>query len=377
MTATAVTVEPVRRRSDLTAFIRFPHLIHRPEDPWIPPLDRERRAFLDPRRNPFFDYAEAALFLARRGGRVAGRIAAVRNPRHNELHGADEGFFGMFECVDDPGVAHALFEAAAGWLAERGLRTMLGPVSLSTNHECGLLVDSFDRAPAVLMPYNPAYYPRLLEACGCVKAKDLWAWELTWDQVPDEFLPLADALAEGSPYTVRPLRLADLDSAASQIWAVFNQVWAGNWGFVPATEKEFRHLVRTLKPILRPELTLIAERDGETVGALIGVPDAGPAFRAARGRLTPLGLLRFARALRHLDAARLVLLGVRAENRDDRVVLELGARAMRAARELGIRRVEFSWILEDNDAANGVARYIGARRSKTYRIYRRGCEPPR
>ncbi|GII04039.1 GNAT family N-acetyltransferase [Planobispora takensis] len=369
---TGLSVAPVTRRADMTAFIRFPYLIYRPEDPWIPPLERERRAFLDPRRNPFFDYAEAGLFLARRDGRAVGRIAAVRNPRHNELHGPDEGFFGLFECVDDPVVACALFDTAADWLHERGLRTVLGPVSLSTNHECGLLVDSFDRAPAVLMPYNPAYYPRLVEGCGFVKAKDLWAWELDWDRMPGEFLPLAERLDRDSRYTIRPLLLRDLDTDATRVWAVYNEVWSDNWGFVPATEKEFRHLVRALKPILRPELTLVAEDGGEIVGALIGIPDAGPAFRAARGRLTPLGLMRFTRAMRRLDAGRLVLLGVRARNRDDKVVFELGVHGMRAARALGIRRVEFSWILEDNAAANGVARYIGARRSKTYRIYRRG-----
>jgi hypothetical protein len=376
MAVTALTVVPVSHPADRTEFIRFPYSLYGSDDPWVPPLERERRAFLDPRRNPFFEHADAALFLARSGRCTVGRIAAVHNARHNEQHGGDDGFFGLFESVDDPEVACALFEAAGGWLRDRGLRAVLGPVSLSTNHEWGMLVDSFNAAPSVLMPYNHPYYPSLVEACGFVKAKDLWAWDLEWTWLRQDFLRLADDLGRRSRYTIRAIGLRDFDAEVGRIWALYTEIWADNWGFVPITEREFRFLVHAMKPIIRPELILIAEAHGEAVGALVGLPDANPALKAARGRLTrfgvPLGLIRFARALRHVDSARLVLLGVRTADRHGTVVVELGARAIRTARDLGIRHVEFSWILEDNAAANGVARYIGARRSKTYRVYRRG-----
>jgi hypothetical protein len=278
--------------------------------------------------------------------------------------------------VDDPTVARALFAAAEGWLCDRGLRTVLGPVNLSTNHECGMLIDSFDAVPSVLMPYNPAYYPPLVEACGFVKAKDLWAWELEGKRLPEEFLAKAEDLGAGSRYTIRTLSMRDFDAEVSRVLSVYHEIWVDNWGYVPATEDEFRFIVRALKPILRPELMLLAEVDGEAVGALIALPDVNAAFKAANGRLAhfgiPLGLFRFAREARRINAARLILLGVRERERDGGVVVQLGARAMRAREDLGIGRVEFSWILEDNHAANGLARYVGGRRSKTYRIYRRG-----
>jgi hypothetical protein len=145
-----ITVEPVRGRRDLNAFVELPFTLYRDDPHWVPPLRRERRNFL--RHHPFLDFGAVQPFLARRGGRVVGRIAAVDNPRHNEAHAARDGFFGLFECVDDIAVAQALFDACGKWLAARGLDTMLGPAGYSTNEECGLLVEGFDSPPTVLMP---------------------------------------------------------------------------------------------------------------------------------------------------------------------------------------------------------------------------------
>lgn len=173
-----VTVTLVEGRADTTAFIRLPYAIYREDPLWVAPLEREQRALLDPARSPFHRVGTVRLFLARRDGVVVGRIAAITDPRFNERHDARCGQFGLFECVDDIEAAAALFNAAAGRLRERGLDRMLGPLSFSTNHECGLLVDGFDRPPTMMMPHNPAYYPQLFTHCGFTKAKDLLSWSV-------------------------------------------------------------------------------------------------------------------------------------------------------------------------------------------------------
>jgi hypothetical protein len=158
-----VNAGAVRGHSELEAFVGLPYRLHRGSTVWSPPLRRDVRALLDPARNPFFDHAERELFLARLGGRVVGRIAAISDRLHDETHGDRVGFFGFFESVDDPAVARALFDAANDWLRARQRDTLRGPVSPSINDEAGLLVDGFETPSVLMMPHNPRYYPALVE----------------------------------------------------------------------------------------------------------------------------------------------------------------------------------------------------------------------
>ena len=130
-----------------------------------PAPDLERRRFLD-RKNPFFEHAEAEYFLAERDGRAVGRISAQTDERWDEFQGGNDGMFGFFECEDDPEAAGLLFDAAADWLRERGRERIVGPMDFTTNDECGLLVEGYDRRPMILQPWHPPYYKELLEGYG-------------------------------------------------------------------------------------------------------------------------------------------------------------------------------------------------------------------
>ncbi len=108
----------MRSRRDRRAFIELPFRLHANAEQWVPPLRIERRLFLSPRFNKWFNHAEAELFLARRDGRVVGRISAQIDRNFNEYQGNDWGMFGFLELEDDPEVLTALLDAAAG-VAER------------------------------------------------------------------------------------------------------------------------------------------------------------------------------------------------------------------------------------------------------------------
>src|SRR5262245_25815710 len=172
--AGAVIVEPVNGKAALRRFIRFPRSLYSPDSLWVSSLDFERMRFLDRRKNPFFSFADMQPFLCRDGaGREVGRIAAILNPRHSAQENRPPGFFGFFDAPDDPAVSTALLGAAEDWLRSRGAAIVQGPFNPSSNHECGLLVDGFDRPPRIMMTYNHPYYPRLIEAAGYQKAHDL------------------------------------------------------------------------------------------------------------------------------------------------------------------------------------------------------------
>lgn len=364
-----VDVRAVAGRRDLRRFLRLPWRIYAGNPAWVPPLESERRAFLDRRRNSFFRHSDAALFLAERDGETVGRIAAIENRRHLETYHDGTGFFGLFEAIDDAEVARALIDAAAAWVRGRGLGRLRGPMSLTINDECGLLLDAFDLPPVFLMPYNPPYYARLLEGCGLRKVQDLHAFRMDVPaQVPPDVARAAAGAARDG-VTVRKADFGRLAEELGRLHAVHSQAWAANWGAVPLTEEEIAALAHELLPWADRDLVLFAERRGETIGVAVTVPDFNRAIAAARGRLLPFGWLRVLRARRKIDSVRVLILGVLDGRRHRGVDAALYARTMEEARRKGYRWGEMSWILESNRPMLAVLERFGAERYKTYRIY--------
>ncbi len=364
-------VATVRERD---RFIRFQEEVYR-GDPWfVPPLLMERHEFLDPARNPFFRHADVALFLATRREEVVGRIAAVEDRNFNAFHGGRTGYFGLYESVDDPAVAEALFGAARAWARRRGLASLIGPMNLSTNYEAGLLVEGFESSPAILMPYNPPWYARLFEGCGLAKAKDLLAFSRSsHDPVPERFVRVAEKIRNHQGIRVRSLDLRRFGEEVERIKAVYNSAWEKNWGFVPMTDAEFDKLARDLKPLVRPELCLVAEDQGEPVAFSLTVPDVNQALKRVGGRLTtwgiPVGLARLLYWQRRIDEVRLIALGVKEGYRRRGLDAVLILDTIRRTRDLGYRGGEVSWTLEDNDLMNRAIEAVGCRRTKRYRVY--------
>ena len=371
-----VVVTPVQSSSDRDEFVHFPYSLYQGDPNWVPPLIMERKDFLNPKKNPWFEFGKVELLLARRGGEVVGRVAGVNDPRYNEFHKTNLGFFGMFECVDDLSVARSLFDAAAAWNRSRGFSQMLGPVNFSTNYECSVLVEGFDAPPVVLMAYNPRYYPKLYQACGFEKAKDLWAYELSSSvNAPEKVVRIAEKIRKKEGVTVRPINLKDFEAEVRRIKEIYNSAWERNWGFVPVTDQEFDHIAREMRPLVVPELILIAEITGDPVAFSMTIPDANFALKVARGRLThfgvPTGLVRLMLASRKIRRVRLVTLGIKEGFRKRGLDAILYLETLKTARALGYTGGEISWTLEDNHLINRAIESMGGRRYKTYRLYQR------
>lgn len=368
--AVKVEVVPVRRRRELTAFIRQPYAIYASDPHWVKPLEKQLRDQLDKSRNPFFEFADMELFLAYRDGVPAGRIAAIYNPRFIGAWRERVGFFGFFECADCPDVASALFASAGDWLRKRGVAVLQGPVSPSANYECGLLVDGFDGPHTLLTGHHPRYYQNLLEGLGFTKAKDLWSWRSPDGPEPPGRVARVDAAVRRRGVTVRTIDFRRWDREVSILRELYNEAWKDNWGFVPMTEAEFGEMARQLRPLSRRELTLIAEVNGIPAGFALSIPDLNQAIRAANGRLTPWGLLRMWSASRRVRRGRLVALGVVERFRGIGVEVALYAETLRAIRRIGLDgENEVSWTLEDNDRIHHCIKAMGCERTRTHRLY--------
>ena len=370
-------VRAARERRDLKRFIDLPYRLHARDPLWVPPLRRDVAALLSRTKNPFFEHAEAEYFLAERGRDVVGRIAAISNRLHNETHGDRVGFFGFFEVIDDQEVADALFAAAAEWCRGQGHDVLRGPTSFSVNDECGLLVQGFDSPPTLMMPHNPPYYIRLIEAAGFVKAKDLWVYqggsEERYVPVPERLARATESIRQRQGITLRPLNLKDFAGEVERIKELYNSAWQKNWGFVPMTDHEIDHLAEQFRPVVIPEMVPMAERDGKLIGFGIALPDLNVVLRSNRsGRLFPVVLrLLWALKMKRIRRARILLLGVAPAYQGKGIDAMLYHWIWTRSGERKIYWGEAGWILEDNPAMNAGLEKMTFTVYKTYRLYER------
>lgn len=369
MAGPSVRVEEVLTRKQRDSFVKFPWVVYRQDPLWVPPLLMERKAFINPKKNPFFKHAQVALFLALRDGKPAGRIAALVNHNHNRFHEDRVGFFGLFESLEDHEVSGALLEKASDWLRSQGMEVMRGPASFSTNEEIGLLVEGFHESPMIMMPYNPPYYAQLLEQYGFRKEKDLYAFIRTAEDMPERLYRLAEKLKEKNHFKIRKLRMAELKEEILRFKSVYESAWEHNWGFVPMTEAEIDHMASELKRILDPDLVFFVEVDGKIVGFSLTLPDVNQALKKVNGRLFPTGFIKLMYHFKKIDQVRVLLLGVAQGYRRKGIDAVLYLETFKEGIKKGYKRGEFSWILEDNEAMIRPLEAIGASRYKTYRVY--------
>ncbi len=353
---------------DLGEFIKLPFSLYADDPFFASPLIRELKAHFSG-KNPFFRHAEAKYFLARKAGRNVGRIVSCINRHHNEFHGEQVGFFGFFESINDPAVSGELFNRGSEHLAKQGMHVLRGPMSFSTNEECGMLLEGFDEPPMLMTPYNPPYYNDLCEQYGFVKVKDLFGYihEVT-DSLPEKILRVAD-IAVKKGITVRPIRKAKFNEDMMIFKEIYNSAWQKNWGFIPLTDEELHYSSERLKQIAIPDLILIAEDQGAPVGFLGMLPDFNVVLRQMKGKLNPLTILKALFHSKKIADVRLLLLGIREEYRNRGVDALLYREGFRGLRKGGYKRVESSWILEDNVPVQRIIEMGNGRLYKKYRIY--------
>ena len=372
----SVEVRAVSGGRELKQFIDLPFRLHANQPLWVPPLKLERRLFLNRRMNAYFSHGEAEYFLARRDGRVVGRISAQVNHAFNEYQKKNWGWFGFLEFEDDQEVLDGLLAAAQAWLADRGKERMVGPASFAMNDESGVLIEGYDLRPMIVQPWNPPYYKDRMEQAGMAKAMDLLMWNL---EVSDraKVLPVIFELAEKVEsehgIRVRPMRRRQLRKDMDSFAEVYNSAWSKNWDFVPYSKKDLDAYAQEIQLVFDKHWCFIAEKmdTGEVVGMAMTFPDINQVLARMKGRLLPLGWWHFLNKGRITDRVRVGFLGVKPEHQHTGVAAKLYVEHFNAA---AVRRQtggEMGWILETNTAMNRGMEAMGGRIVKRYRIFER------
>lgn len=352
-------------------FLEFPYKLYKGEEFWVPPLRMDQKKLIDVNKNPFFNNAEMAMFIAEKNGEPSGRIAAIIDHRFNEFHNQKVGNFGFFECIDDQNCADLLFKVAGDWLKERGMTEILGPSNPSMLDTPGVLTKGFDKLPYILMPYNMPYYDKLICNAGFEKAMGLVAYVVDKSIVSEDRINRAvEIVKRRTPgLTMRKVNKKEMRKEAEIIRLIFNEAWSDNWGFIPLTKEEFSHTADDLKLVIDTDLAYIAEVDGKPIAFSIALPDYNQVFKKMNGNLFPLGIFKLLLGRKKIDRIRTVLMGVHPDYRGKGIDALLHQKSIIHGPEKGMSTSEMSWILETNTDMIRVAERIGGYLDKEYKMY--------
>jgi hypothetical protein len=376
MALMATDIREIPIGGDLGPFLDVVETIYRDDPCFVRPLDMDLKDRLS-RKNPFFEHAEGTTFVAFRNGKPVGRITAQIDKSHQDRYGDGVGFFGFLDTIDDAEVCKELIDRAAAWLKARGMKRLRGPMSLNINEEMGCLVEGFDTPPMILMPHHRAYQGGLIEKAGLAKLKDVYAWKYVPGDVPARAAKAHAEVAGLPEVRVRKMDKAHIERDVRIVMDIFNDAWSDNWGFVPLSESELAKMAADMKLILDPELTRLAEIDGEPAAFVVALPNVNEMIRDLGGKLFPLGLpkLLYRLKVKGPSSARLALLGIRKKYRHVRKYAGLSTylyvEMNESAKKLGIRSGELSWTLEDNGPVNVGIKFMGGKIYKRYRVYER------
>ncbi|MEO8495109.1 MAG: N-acetyltransferase, partial [Planctomycetota bacterium] len=371
-----ISVVPVQTKRQQKQFLMLPWKIYRGDPFWIPPLRQNQKELAGFAKHPFYEHSQGQAFLAMRNGEPVGRILAIVNNPHIELYKEQRGFFGFFESIDDQEVATGLFDAAKGWLAERDILDIRGPMNPSMNYEIGLLIEGFDSSPQFMMTYNRPYYAKLIEGCGFRKCQDMYAFWGHVDMLETLDKKMAFVVEEATRRFGVKLRRMDTKNFVRDVRTfldIYNSSLAGTWGFTPLSEGEIDHMAASMKRLIAPEMTSIAEVDGRPVAAAFALLDFNPRIKKIDGRLFPFGFLSLFWNRRAIKDIRLISANVVPEYQKWGLGVVILSRLVPEAIAWGVREVEFSWVLESNHLSYKSLKRGGAKLTKTYRLY--DCGP--
>lgn len=360
----------VKNRTDLKNFIKFPYYLYKSEPNYVPHLFLDRIIFFNKKLNPFFKHSRVEHFLVKANNEICGRFSIIIDYNHNKFHNENVCFFGNYDLIYNKQLSKTIFNTIENYAKNQGMEIIRGPMNLSTNHECGLLIKGFDSPPKIMMTYNFPYYKELIEDSGYYKAKDLLAFLLDTEKMDLKRLERAsNTLKKRYNITIRKINFKRFKKELKILYHIYNSAWEKNWGFVPMDEEEFFHSSNMLKYFAYEDLILIAEVDSKPIGFIVALPDINKILINLNGKLFPFGIFKLILNKKNIKELRIITLGLIEEYRNKGIDYILIAEVVKNSIKKGIRFGECSWILEDNNKMNNALKKLNGEVYKVYRVY--------
>jgi len=367
-------VKAIKSKKELYQFLDFAHELYKTDKNYVPEIFMGQKDMFNEKKYPFFDEGKVQCFLAYDNGKIVGRIAAIKNPRYNAYHKSNIGFFGFFEFIESKEVAQTLLEAARDWLSSENYDYLMGPTNFSTNETAGFLVHGFEEPPKIMMTYNFSYYDPILKSIGLEKEMDMFAYMIYTDSASERSIKISSMLEERlkkQDIIIRDVNLKDFKNESSKIHEVYNAAWENNWGFVPFSDNEFKHLAADIKMLLDPKFAYVAEHNGKAIGFSISLPDINEITKSfKKGRLFPFNIIKLFLNKNKTRCVRIAAMGVVEAYRKKGIEAIFFAKNILEARKRKLIGGEASWVLENNTEMVQAAEKLNGQHYKTYRLYK-------
>lgn len=351
----SVEIRPISTKKEIRMFVDFANELYKDCENYCPPLYQDELDTFDKQKNPVFDVAECQLFLALRGQKIVGRIAALINHRANEHWNVKKVRFGWMDFIDDTEVSKALLDAAAAWGKERGMIVLNGPVGFTDLDHEGLLIEGFEYLAPLASLYNYPYYEKHLEAYGLTKENDWIEIQMTMpeDGLPERVGRLAKIVAERGHYRVDKVQNVKelLNKYGYSYFDVIDECYKNLYNFQPLTQRQKEYYSKYYFSILNFDfVTLVVNEKNEIVGFGVGMPDISKAVRRCGGKLFPFGWYHLLKALKakQIDTFDLLLIGVRPDLQGSGINAMIIADQFPYFVKYGIKTVETTSIMETN-----------------------------
>lgn len=373
----SVQIVEANDKSSKKKFIKFAIDLYKNNPYYVPPLILDELGTLDPAKNPALEFCDLQLFLAYRGQKIVGRIAAIINHRSNEVWAQKNVRFGFVDFIDDDEVVDALFNAAEAWAHNMGMDTIHGPLGFTDLDKEGLLIEGYDRISTMSTIYNYPYYKDQIERIGFQKDVD---WHEYYIPVPSAVPERHHRIAQivSQKYGLKVLKFKNLKQISPYVDKLFNllnSAYAPLYGFVPLTKKQIDHYVKMYVPLLRWDVVsiIVKEDTDEVIGFGIGLPSLSLALQKSRGKLFPTGWYHLLKALKckNNKVIDLLLMGIAPEYQGKGVNALIFDDFIPSAYKSGFRFAESNPELEMNNKISAQWDGFNAEHHKTRRAYKK------
>jgi len=364
------------------AFHAVPRLIYADDPTWIPHLRQDIEKVFDPTKNRLFKKGgEVQRWLVQdEQGQWVGRVAAFTNPKYSKGMEQPTGGLGFFESTDDDAVATLLLDAAEEWLKEKGMEAVDGPINFGEKDKYwGLLVDNFTDLPSYGMNYNRPYYQRFFADRGYQTYYEQYIYgrKVALD-IQEPFERKRAQVASRGGFEVVTARDITKEQLAEYFWTVYNNAWGGHHGFAKMPLKQAQRTVKSLQPVMDPDIIFFVLHNGKPVAFYVNIPELNQIFRHVNGNLNAIGKLKF---LYHKwrgtsDVMVGLVFGIDREYHGaglDGYLIDIAGKQIQAKGRY--HSTTLTWIGDFNPKMIRIAENLGTQRTRTYHTLRKLFDP--
>jgi len=367
-----IEITKVISKSDLRKFIYLPEQIHKNHKNWLHPLYSDDWVFFNPKKNRAFNYCDTVLVLAKKQGKIVGRIMGIIHHKYNEIHHENNARFAFFESYNDMEVFAALINYIENWAKQKGVDKIIGPFGFSDKDPQGFLVEGFDERTVMITNCNFSYMPQMITQVGFKPLLHLVQYNIpTPNEIPAIYTKVIERM-NGKNYHLKEFKhIKEVKPYIIPVFELTNISFKRIYGYVPFDEKEMKDFANRFLSILDPRFIKIITKDEKVVAYIIGMPNISEGIRKARGRLFPFGFVHVLRSMKKTSQLDLLLGAIEDEHQNKGLDTLLGTAMLKSAIKAGFSNIDSHVVLESNTKMRAEYERVGGTIYKRYTVFQK------